>query len=150
MQFRHVNGAAGQKLLPETMGGGVVVFDYDADGRPDLFFVNSRPWASTGTPPARSAIYRNTGNGKYDDVTAVVGLTVTHANTCTVSMAIHPGIAHRDQAREQAMEAAGCTPEQVLDVIAQVGYTSLANWLAKLCERPLDEAFTPQRWSPAV
>src|SRR4051794_34859078 len=44
IRFRHVNGAAGKKLLPETMGGGVAVIDYDGDGRPDLFFVNSRPW----------------------------------------------------------------------------------------------------------
>src|SRR5689334_6720480 len=27
--FTHVNGAYGEKLLPETMGGGVAFFDYD-------------------------------------------------------------------------------------------------------------------------
>src|SRR5688572_23996676 len=52
IQFRHVNGASGHKLLPETMGSGVAVLDYDRDGRPDLFFVNSRPWPgqADGTP----------------------------------------------------------------------------------------------------
>ena len=33
IRFTHVNGATGKKLLPETMGGGVIVFDFDADGR---------------------------------------------------------------------------------------------------------------------
>src|SRR5437773_1068736 len=44
IRFRHVNGMSGKKLLPETMGSGVAVLDYDRDGKPDLFFVNSRPW----------------------------------------------------------------------------------------------------------
>src|SRR5690242_3956730 len=57
--FRHTSGAFGQKYLPETMGAGVVVLDFDNDGRQDLFFVNGKPWP--GRPPARSvpALYRN-------------------------------------------------------------------------------------------
>jgi hypothetical protein len=39
--FVHNNGAYGEKLLPETMGGGVAFFDYDNDGAQDLLFVNS-------------------------------------------------------------------------------------------------------------
>ncbi|HZT81270.1 MAG TPA: hypothetical protein VFA26_13665, partial [Gemmataceae bacterium] len=38
VRFRHVNGAFGKKLLPETMGGGVAVIDYDNDNHPDLLF----------------------------------------------------------------------------------------------------------------
>src|SRR6266542_4180336 len=38
--FKHYNGAYGEKLLPETMGGGVGVFDFDNDGAQDLLFVN--------------------------------------------------------------------------------------------------------------
>ena len=38
--FKHENGASPDKLLPETMSGGVVMFDYNNDGWPDLFFVN--------------------------------------------------------------------------------------------------------------
>src|SRR5439155_17295002 len=61
--------------LPETMGSGVAVLDFDRDGRPDLFFVNSRPWP--GQPGrATPALYRNKGDGTYEDVTAAVGLDV--------------------------------------------------------------------------
>ena len=52
IRFRHVSGAAGKKLLPETMGGGVAVLDFDRDGRPDLFFVNGRNWPGHPTPKA--------------------------------------------------------------------------------------------------
>jgi hypothetical protein len=79
LRFRHVNGAAGQKLLPETMGSGVAVLDFDGDGRPDLLFVNSRPWPgreSAGTPPTQ-ALYRNQGDGTFADVTAACGLAVS-------------------------------------------------------------------------
>ena len=74
--FRHNSGAFGQKLLPETMGSGVVVLDVDNDGRQDLFFVNGKAWA--GRPPSRSlpALYRNVGGGRFADVTRAAGLAV--------------------------------------------------------------------------
>ena len=44
IDFVHENGAYGQKLLPETMGGGCAFWDFDADGDQDLLFVNSQRW----------------------------------------------------------------------------------------------------------
>src|SRR5690349_861951 len=44
IRFVHANGAAGEKLLPETMGGGVAFFDFDNDGDEDLLFINSTQW----------------------------------------------------------------------------------------------------------
>ncbi len=66
---------------PTTLGGGVVWFDYDGDGRPDLFFVNGAPWpweepfakrASRGS----CALFHNDGNGHFTDVTSIAGLGV--------------------------------------------------------------------------
>ena len=51
IHFGHFNGATGDKLLPETMGGGVAVLDFDGDGHPDLLFVNSTSWP--GAPAGR-------------------------------------------------------------------------------------------------
>src|SRR5262245_36369387 len=44
IRFVHYSGATPRKLLPETMGSGVAVLDFDRDGKPDLLFVNSCPW----------------------------------------------------------------------------------------------------------
>jgi enediyne biosynthesis protein E4 len=77
IRFQHTNGASGKKLLPETMGSGVAFIDFDNDGKQDLLFVNSRPWPgdSSGKPPTM-ALYRNKGNGSFEDVTAAMGLNV--------------------------------------------------------------------------
>jgi hypothetical protein len=77
IRFTHVNGAVGRKLLPETMGSGVAVIDYDRDGRPDLFFVNSRPWPGGSADRPTPALYRNAGDDTFADMTAAAGLDVS-------------------------------------------------------------------------
>jgi enediyne biosynthesis protein E4 len=77
--FQHETGAYGEKLLPETMGGGVAWVDYDGNGIPDLLFVNSSfwPWKAPGgrsQPPSGIALYHNDGTGRFTDVTAGSGL----------------------------------------------------------------------------
>lgn len=78
--FSHFNGAYGDKLLPETMGGGVAFFDFDADGDQDLLFVNGNDWpwrpASGGTTHT-SALYQNDGKGAFKEVTQGSGLEVS-------------------------------------------------------------------------
>lgn len=79
IRFRHVNGAFGQKYLPETMGSGVAFLDADGDGWQDLLFVNSMAWDRGAAPRAgRStlALYRNNANGTFTDVTTRAGLAV--------------------------------------------------------------------------
>ncbi|MBI3409024.1 MAG: CRTAC1 family protein [Planctomycetes bacterium] len=79
IHFTHVNGAFGKKLLPETMGGGVAVFDFDNDGKPDILFINSCYWPGfekDGKAPTL-ALYRNKGNFEFEDVTEQAGLAVT-------------------------------------------------------------------------
>jgi enediyne biosynthesis protein E4 len=74
----HVNGATGEKLLPETMGGGCAFLDYDSDGDQDILFVNSSAWAgATSTRAGTMALYQNDGRGKFRDVTRAAGLDVS-------------------------------------------------------------------------
>lgn len=77
--FVHNNGARGDKLLPETMGGGCAFFDFDDDGDQDLLLVNSKdwPWDESSDRSSISALYRN-DKGSFVDVTEGSGLDVTH------------------------------------------------------------------------
>jgi hypothetical protein len=81
IKFAHVNGAYGEKLLPETMGGGVAFFDFDNDGAPDLLFANSTYWPwdtnAVGKPKPTMALYRNSGKGRFTDVTRGSGLDIS-------------------------------------------------------------------------
>lgn len=56
IDFRRTDGADGRRLLPETMGGGVAVWDVDADGDLDLLFVDGDAW-----PDAPSGAKRGEG-----------------------------------------------------------------------------------------
>jgi hypothetical protein len=64
---------------PETMPGGVAVFDYDGDGLPDVFFTNGANIATLhkDDPKYRDCLFRNDGNGKFTDVTDTAGLAGT-------------------------------------------------------------------------
>ncbi len=79
VDFTHENGAEGEKLLPETMGGGGAFFDFDNDGDQDLLCVNSNVWPWAKVKPEReptSALYANDGSGNFTNVTAGSGLDV--------------------------------------------------------------------------
>ncbi|TWU19289.1 CRTAC1 family protein [Allorhodopirellula heiligendammensis] len=77
IDFVHNNGAIGDKLLPETMGGGAAFFDFDSDGDQDLLMVNSKdwPWDDASDRSGTSSLYRNEG-GQFIDVTSGSGLDV--------------------------------------------------------------------------
>lgn len=80
IRFIHDSGAAGEKLLPETMGGGCAFLDYDGDGDQDVLLVNSCRWVWDERPveaPPTMALYRNEGDCKFVEVTREVGLNVT-------------------------------------------------------------------------
>ncbi|MGC2636166.1 MAG: CRTAC1 family protein [Acidobacteriaceae bacterium] len=76
IRFRHNNGGFGKKYLPETMGSGVCVIDYDNDGWPDILFVNSADWPGHTTKRSTPALYRNNHDGTFTDVTKQAGLDV--------------------------------------------------------------------------
>jgi hypothetical protein len=80
LKFVHNNAAAGEKLLPETMGSGCAFLDYDGDGDQDIVLVNSEPWpeqAKDGAPRPTQALYRNDGKGNFEDATKEAGLDVS-------------------------------------------------------------------------
>lgn len=76
LDFTHVNGATGQFHMPEIMGSGAALFDYDNDGDLDVFLVQ-------GTPSAPSRLFRNDlriepdcrRTLRFTDVTAHAGIT---------------------------------------------------------------------------
>ncbi|MBI5086228.1 MAG: CRTAC1 family protein [Acidobacteria bacterium] len=59
--------------MPETFGAGVAWIDYDNDGWIDLFFSNGSNLAA-GKPSPGNVLYRNLGNGKFEDVTRKAGV----------------------------------------------------------------------------
>jgi hypothetical protein len=82
IDFRHINGSNNEKLklLPETMGSGVAVFDYNGDGLQDILFINSCWWPGmeeSSQPPPTLKLYRNKGKYQFEDVTAACGLAIT-------------------------------------------------------------------------
>jgi hypothetical protein len=71
------------KYLIETMGSGVALFDYDNDGRPDIFFTNGAPLTDpepAGTIPKKAGprdwdrLYHQKDDGTFEDVTEKAGL----------------------------------------------------------------------------
>ena len=70
IRWKHVDGRSGQKYFMETLGSGAAFFDYDKDGDPDLYFVNSAPlpgYVSQEIPT--NCLYQNNGDGTFTDVT---------------------------------------------------------------------------------
>ncbi len=77
--FRLENDETEDRHYPAVMAGGLAVFDYNGDGRPDIFFTNGANLATLrkDDPKYSNRLYRNDGNGKFTDVTEKAGLTGT-------------------------------------------------------------------------
>ena len=79
IKFSYRNGedSANHLAILESLGGGVALIDYDGDGLLDVFFPGGGYFTGpdkktiTGSP---CKLFRNLGKGKFEDVTAKVGL----------------------------------------------------------------------------
>jgi len=83
VHFRDLSSHTSKKYLIETMGSGVALFDYDNDGRLDIFLVNGAPLTDPtpkGTIPQKTGpeywnrLYHQKPDGTFEDVTEKAGL----------------------------------------------------------------------------
>lgn len=74
INFKHTSDPA-KKYIVESMSGGVIIFDYDRDGWPDIYFTNapSVEMAIKGQK-SRGALYHNNHDGTFTDVTDKAGI----------------------------------------------------------------------------
>ena len=78
IQWRHFNGESSDRFLIEAAAGGVAFVDFDSDGLLDLFFVNGGETPKgKSSAPVRHGLYRNLGNGRFEDVTGKAGVATT-------------------------------------------------------------------------
>jgi len=144
VRFRNVAAAAGVafvqrrsstpgKYFVESTPGGVAVFDYNGDGRPDIFFTNSADVPSLEKTSAEFAnrLYRNDGSMKFTDVTDAAGVA-------GVGYSMGAAAADYDNDGRVDLFVAGATRNQLLhnrgdgtfeDVTARAGIAS-GEWAA--------------------
>jgi enediyne biosynthesis protein E4 len=86
VNFEYLSSHTSRKYLLETMGPGVALFDYDNDGRLDIYVVNGAPLADPtpkGTIPQKTGLqywnrlYHQKPDGTFEDVTEKAGLQGT-------------------------------------------------------------------------
>lgn len=75
--FRCISGGKDKEYIIETASCVAAVFDYDNDGKPDIYLLNgSTIAAEQGKEKApKSALYRNLGDWKFEDVTDKAGVS---------------------------------------------------------------------------
>jgi hypothetical protein len=74
------NHYTGRKYFPQPMCGGVATFDYDNDGKLDIYFTNGAKLPELKKTDASffNCLLRNQGDGAFKDVTSEAGLTGSH------------------------------------------------------------------------
>jgi len=75
-RFLHRSGSVAKDYIIDTPSGGVAIFDYDGDGRADIYLLNGSTFAAMQgkEKPPRAALFRNKGNWQFEDVTDKAGV----------------------------------------------------------------------------
>ena len=73
--FQHRSGTPEKRYIVEATGSGVALWDFDRDGRLDVYLVNGSTIEALqrGLPAPRAALFRNLGGGRFEDVTIATG-----------------------------------------------------------------------------
>jgi len=76
LNFAYQHSPTAEKYYVESAPGGLAVFDYNGDGRPDIFFTNGAPIPSLqkDSPKYSNRLYRNDGGLHFTDVTEAAGV----------------------------------------------------------------------------
>jgi hypothetical protein len=75
VNWKHFNGESSERLLIETMGGGVGLMDSEGKGLLDIFLLNGGETPhGRSSGPIRNALYRNAGNWRFHDIAQEAGL----------------------------------------------------------------------------
>ena len=70
VDFVHASGFDAHKYYPSSLGSGVALFDFDGDGRLDIYFCSARPLPLAAPNTSMGCrLYRNLGGMRFEDVT---------------------------------------------------------------------------------
>jgi len=152
---RQFIGPKANPTLASFLGSGACAFDYDGDGRPDIFLVNA-------DGRGRAALYRNVGHGRFVDVTKTAKLEFKgHGTGCAVGdydSDGHPELAigtsngivllHReaDGSLADVTQAAGVRMNGLVLGLTFLDYDGDANldlYVTRFHDFPLDHAEQP-------
>ncbi len=83
IDFKLDSDESPERHAPETMEGGVAVFDYNNDGKLDVFFANGANLKTLKKDATKysNRLFENDGKGHFTDVTEKAGLTGTGYDT---------------------------------------------------------------------
>ena len=74
VDFTHFSGMTADKHFPTANGSGVAFFDYDNDGKLDLYFATATLLPVGSATKGPNKLYKNKGDGTFQDVTESSGL----------------------------------------------------------------------------
>lgn len=73
LDFVHTSGHDEVHYMPEIMAGGAALFDMDNDGDLDAYLVQSGYLIAQGPPSPGNGLYRNLGDGRFEDISGESG-----------------------------------------------------------------------------